>query len=372
MHLAEAGDQAYRSLIPTLRFMKNLPTLAAAMCGLALCSCSTVRFYHQAAAGQWEMLHKAKPVAQVIADPTTRPLLKQKLTTVEHILDYAEHSLQLPAQGQYRRYANLGRKHAVWVVFAAPEFSIQPKTWRYPLVGSLSYRGFFQEKLAEAEAMQLHTQGYDVHVSGVAAYSTLGFFRDPLLNTFIGRDDADLAELIFHELTHQRLYLDGDTDFNEAFATAVGQEGARRWLRSQGRLAELAKYEKELRVEREFVKLILQTREELKACYNHHRQASPEAQRAAKASVLAKLRHRATALDQRHGGSLKIERWFLKPVNNARLSTVSSYYELLPGFESLLQQHGGDLDAFFADIDTLRYLNQKKRRQRLLSSISPP
>ncbi len=352
--------------------MKTLSTLAAAMCGLTLSSCSTVGFYRQAAAGQWEMLHKARPVAQVMADPTTKPLLKQKLTTVDHILDFAEHTLRLPAQDQYRRYANLGRKHAVWVVFAAPEFSIQPKTWRYPLVGSLSYRGFFQEKRAETEALQLRAQGYDVHVSGVAAYSTLGFFRDPLLNTFIGRDDADLAELIFHELTHQRLYLRGDTDFNEAFATAVGQEGARRWLRAQGRQRELAQYEKELRVEREFVKLILQTREALKASYAHTAEAPAEQRRAEKERVLADLRRRATALDQRYGGSLKIERWFQKPVNNARLSTVSSYYELLPGFEALLRQRGGDLEAFFADIDAMRGMEKKARRQRLLQAASTP
>jgi predicted aminopeptidase len=209
-------------------------------------------------------------------------------------------------------------------------------------------------------------------VSGVAAYSTLGFFRDPLLNTFIGRDDADLAELIFHELTHQRLYLRGDTDFNEAFATAVGQEGARRWLRAQGRQRELAQYEKELRVEREFVKLILQTREALKASYAHTAEAPAEQRRAEKERVLADLRHRATALDQRYGGSLKIERWFQKPVNNARLSTVSSYYELLPGFEALLRQRGGDLEAFFADIDAMRGMEKKVRRQRLLQAASTP
>jgi predicted aminopeptidase len=209
-----------------------------------------------------------------------------------------------------------------------------------------------------------------VYVSGVAAYSSLGFFSDPLLNTFIGRDDADLAELIFHELTHQRLYLRGDTDFNEAFATAVGQEGARRWLRSQGRLKELAQYEKELRVEREFVKIILQTREELKAAYARTAQATAEARRAEKDRVLAQLRRRATALDQRHGGCLKIERWFQKPVNNARLSTVSSYYELLPGFEALLQERGGDLELFFADIDAMRGLEKKARRQRILQAAA--
>ncbi len=349
--------------------MKNL-ILAAMLCGLAfsLCSCSTLRFYTQAAGGQWEMLRKARPVAEVMADPACKPLLKEKLTTVGHILDDAARELHLPAEGQYRRYANLGRKHAVWVVFAAPEFSIEPKTWRYPLLGRLAYRGFFEERLAEAEAARLKSEGMEVHVSGVAAYSTLGFFRDPLLNTFIGRDDAELAELIFHELTHQRLYLGGDTDFNEAFATAVGQEGARRWLRSRQKWVELARYEKELKVEREFVKLVLQARNELKEVYSRVYR-SQEAERLQKQRVLAALKDKAMALDRRHGGGLSIERWFKKPVNNARLATVSSYYEMLPGFEAILKRCGGDVDAFFAEIDTLKKLGHDDRRRHVMQAV---
>ncbi len=374
--------------------MNPLHAFVAAAMLTGLCSCSTLRFYTQAAGGQMEMLRRAKPVAEVLADPKSKPLLKQKLTTVEDILDFAEKELHLPAKGQYRRYANLGRRHAVWVVFAAPEFSVEPKTWSYPLLGKLAYRGFFEEKLATAEADKLRAEGYDVYVAGVDAYSTLGFFRDPLLNTFIGRSDADLAELIFHELTHQRLYLSGDTDFNEAFATAVGQEGARRWLRARGRLKELTQYEKEMRVEREFIKLVLETREELKGIYPSMQPSEDileylkvtrkplnkyisipagheqwEQLRDQKQSTLSRLRQRALALDARHGGSLKIERWFAKPVNNARLATVSSYYEMLPGFEALLKQNGGDLEHFMADIGAMRSLKHDDRRQRIIQAI---
>jgi len=346
------------------RLLFLLPFLAA----VSLCSCSTLRFYSQAAGGQMEMLRKARPVAEVMADPKSKPLLKQKLSTVDDILEFAEKELHLPAKGQYRRYANLGRRHAVWVVFAAPEFSVEPKTWSYPLLGKLGYRGFFQESLANAEADKLRAGGYDVYVAGIDAYSTLGFFRDPLLNTFIGRSDAALAELIFHELTHQRLYLSGDTDFNEAFATAVGQEGARRWLRARGRMKELAQYEKEMRVEREFIKLVLETREELKAIYARTYR-SRETEVLQKNNAFSRLRQRAIALDARHGGSMKIERWFKKPVNNARLATVSSYYEMLPGFEALLKQHGGDLEQFMTDIGAMRQLKHDDRRQRIMQAI---
>lgn len=315
-----------------------------------------------------EMLRKAKPVAEVLADPKSKPLLKQKLNTVADILDFAEKELHLPAAGQYRRYANLGRRYAVWVVFAAPEFSIKPKTWTYPLLGKLAYRGFFKEALANQEADKFRAEGYDVYVSGIEAYSTLGFFRDPLLNTFLGRADADLAELIFHELTHQRLYLSGDTDFNEAFATAVGQEGARRWLRARGRLKDLAQYEKEQRVEREFVKLALETREELKGIYAQVYR-SRETEILQKNNALSRFQQRALALDQRHGNSMKIERWFKKPVNNARLATLSSYYEMLPGFEALLARREGDLERFFADIDTMRPLKREERRKQVMQAV---
>ncbi len=349
--------------------MKRLHLLFPALMVLSLTSCSTVRFYSQALGGQMEMMRKARPVKEVLAAPQTKPKLKEKLTTVLDILSFAEKDLHLPAKGQYDRYSDLGRNHAVWVVFAAPEFSVKPKTWSYPLIGQLAYRGFFKESLALQEADKLKAEGLDVYVAGVDAYSTLGYLRDPLLNTFIGRDDMDLAELIFHELTHQRLYLSGDTDFNEAFATAVGQEGSRRWLRAQGRWKELAQYEMERRVEREFVALALQTREELKQIYSAtYRSRETELMR--KQTVLDRFKHRALNLDRSSGGSLKIERWFNKPVNNARLATLSTYYELLPGFEALLKRQGGDLEKFFTEVESMRKLKRDERTQRIKSLAS--
>lgn len=346
--------------------MRNVMLILGGLTGILLCSCSTVHFYSQAVAGQVEMMQKARPVAQVIVSPKTKPLLKQKLATVSDILSFAASQMHLPAKGQYDRYSDLGRSHVVWVVFAAPEFSVVPKTWSYPFLGSLAYRGFFKESPAQQESAKLKSQGYDVHIGGVDAYSTLGFLRDPLLNTFIGRDDADLAELICHELTHQRLYLKGDTDFNEAFATAVGQEGARRWLKARGRLKELAQYEQDLRAERAFVNLALATREELKKIYAATYE-SRESELSHKQAVLDQFRKRALALDQNYGGARSIERWFKKPVNNARLATLSTYFEMLPGFEALLRRGGGNLEAYFNEVESMRQLPVAARRQRILS-----
>lgn len=332
---------------------------------LALASCSTARFYGQALAGQREMTRLARPVEVVLADPASSPALRRKLETTRDQLAFAEQELALPVQGQYERYADLGRKQAVWVVFAAPEFSVEAKTWWYPLIGKLKYRGFFREQLAQAEAERWRARGLDVFVGGVEAYSTLGWLRDPLLNTFLGRDDAWLADLLFHELTHQRIYLPGDTDFNEALATAVGQEGARRWLRARGRLRQLATFERELAVEREFVAEVLATRQRLAVLYKIESGRSPAELRRGKLAEFERLKQRLHALDHRHGGSLRLDRWLAQPLNNARLNTVATYHELLPCFEALLRRHDGDFEAFFREIEGLRRLEGRARLARL-------
>jgi len=332
---------------------------------LGLVSCSTASFYGQALAGQRDMLHRARPVEVVLADPACTPAVRRKLEVARDQLAFAEASLALPVRGQYGRYADLGRRHAVWVVFAAPEFSTEAKTWWYPLIGSLKYRGFFEEELARAEAGRWQKRGLDVFVGGVEAYSTLGWLRDPLLNTFLGRDDAALAELLFHELTHQRLYLPGDTDFNEALATAVGQEGARQWLRARGRLEDLANYERELKFERGFVAEVLATRERLSNLYRTGSDRAPEALRSAKEAEFDRLKTRLHSLDRRHGGSPLLDRWLALPLNNARLNTIASYHELLPKFEALMARHSGDLEAFFREVAALRRWRAVDRHHKL-------
>lgn len=341
--------------------------------GMALCamlpSCSTVRFYSQAFQGQREIMGKARPVAEVKSDPATQPVLRKKLETVEDILAFANSDLALPTEDQYDRYTNLGRRYVVWVIYAAPEFSTEAKRWWYPLVGNLKYRGFFKEELAAKEAEKLRAEGLDVHMGGVAAYSTLGYLKDPLLNTFIGRHDAGLAELIFHELTHQRIYLSGDTDFNEALATVVGREGALRWLKARGRHDELVQYRKEIQVESEFIIEALQTRDELKTLYARTDQ-DEAAMRQAKMATIQRLKSRLNAMNRRYGGTLKLESWFDKPVNNARLNTLATYHDLVPGFEALLREAGGDLDVFLKRMEEMKPMTPKERRE-ILKAASP-
>ena len=223
----------------------RLLRLALAAATLAISGCSTVHFYAQAIDGQAEILNKARPIPVVIEDHRVPARVKAKLKLVEEARRYAATQLDLPAQREYGRYTDLGRPYVSWVLFAAPEFSVDAKNLvKYPFVGSLIYRGYFTEKDARAEAKRLKAQGFEVYVGGVEAYSTLGVFRDPVLNTFfhIAAHVPEIAELIFHELTHVKCFLPGDSDFNEAFATANSETAVRRWLLSKGDRAALAEY----------------------------------------------------------------------------------------------------------------------------------
>lgn len=339
--------------------------IIAGLLAAASPSCRTVKFYTQAARGQWEILHKAQPIDTVRQDPKTPADTKKRLDEVTAVRVFASRHLGLKTDGQYDRYADLGRPYVVWVVFATPEFSMEPKTWWYPMLGSLAYRGYFNEADARAEAARLRKQGLDVFGGGVDAYSTLGWFRDPVLNTFLRRDEADLAELIFHELTHQRIYFSGDIDFNEALATAVGREGVRRWLRSEGRTKDLRDYISSQAVEDRFIAAALATREELRQLYANEAHAAPEELRIKKAAVYAKLKRKAMAMVNGKSAQAAIEKWFSKSVNNARLNSLSSYYDLVPAFDRLLAKHAGDLEAFFNDLSKLKRHSPAERRHAL-------
>ena len=332
---------------------------------LLLASCRTVSFYTQAARGQWQIASKARPIDDLLGSSDTKDSLRTKLNLVQELRVFAEKELHLPAAEQYDCYCDLGRKFAVWVVYAAPEFSVEGKTWWYPLVGSLKYRGYFDETEADREAERLRQAGFDVFVGGVQAYSTLGWFRDPVLNTFLFRSDAELAELLFHELTHQRLFISGDTDFNEAFATAVGQEGARRWLRSKGRLKELRQYEADLRMERAFIQLVLDTRARLDAVYRRGHRTIDEL-RTIKKAEFDRLRREAGVLKEQEGGGRPVDRWFSKPVNNARLNTLATYYDLVPAFEAMLAGESGSLERLFESVTAMKRLSVAERKAKLM------
>jgi predicted aminopeptidase len=319
------------------------------------------------------MMAARTPCQELIENPKTSTELKTRLLQAGQLCDFAGRELGLEAGRHYQHYADLGRPYVVWNVYAAPEFSVQPKTWRYPYVGRLEYRGYFRESDARRYAARMAEKGWEVHVEGASAYSTLGWFHDPLLNTFLWAEEADLAETIFHELAHQRLFIPGDSDFNEAFATMVGREGARRWLQSQGDVKALEAWEHASEREERYVALALAARGKLEQLYaglavQNAEPARPDLVRDQKRVILEEMCRQQRALwakDSREasGGSIRAGSW-----NNARLNAMATYYELVPAFQTLFAAQRHDLAAFYKAVERMADLDPEQRLATLLAT----
>ena len=314
---------------------------------LWLSSCGALSFYTQAARGQAEITLKRRAVAKVINDPTTSEELASQLRLSQELVDFSKQELRLDSSGSYLHYTDLQRDHVVHIVHASPEFSLEPKTWWYPVVGPQDYRGYFRKEDAQKLTEKLKSEGLDTYMGGVNAYSTLGFFNDPLLNTFIEYPEVDLAELIFHELTHHRYYEKDQTPFNEALAEVVAREGTRRWLRQKGKTEALSNYELRLKRRSAIRTQIEATISRLEELYAS--QLPPSEMRLSKKTEFQNLH---TAIRQLYEGWQQKPTNFLStPLNNARLNAFTTYEALVPSLEKRLYSHQGDLEAFFRDIE---------------------
>lgn len=333
--------------------------------GGVLVGCSDLAYYRQAAAGQWELLQARQPIVEWLADPATVAELRQHLATAQTLRAFASSKLALPDNGSYQTYADIQRPWVVKNVFAAPELSLEPRHWCFLLIGCLSYRGYFNAAAAEQLAGELRATGDDVYVADIPAYSTLGWFDDPLLNTFIQWPTARLAELLFHELAHQRLYIADDSAFNEAFATAVGRLGTEHWLAEYGTNREREDYVVDLRRREQFLHLAAATRERLITVYAGT--GDDAGKRAEKQRILAELRDRYQEVKQEWGGYSGYDRWFAQDLNNAKLAGVSTYYRLAPAFMALFEQQGQDFAAFYQAAEAIGRLPPPERKARLLS-----
>jgi len=338
--------------------------LACALMVAALSGCQTVRFYRQAIAGQCQILTHQEPIRQLIAHPQTPASLKTKFEQILKIREFAARQLKLPADQSYLMYVDLHRPYVVWNVNVAPALSLQPKTWWFPIVGRASYRGYFSEPDARRYADVFAKKGWDVYVDGIETYSTLGWFQDPLLNTFITEPDSSLAEIIFHELTHRRLFVPGDTDFNEAFATCVASEGVRRWFLASSMPEACEHYRAGLEQDHQFVNLVMAARSQLQAVYADPHLTDP-AKLARKQEIIAQLRANHAQLKASWGGKSPFDAWFAEPINNAKLNTVSAYYDLVPAFDAALRANGGDLEKFYQTVARLARLPLPQRHQQL-------
>ncbi|MGI9319140.1 MAG: aminopeptidase [bacterium] len=328
------------------------------MCA-ALSSCAQIGYYYQAAKGQALLLSKRQPVTEILADPGTPEKLKLQLSKAQEIIRFAEQQLGLKTQGNFTQYADLGRKHAVWNVVAAPEFSIEPKTWCFPIAGCVAYKGFFEHDLALREQDKLRSLGYDVLVYGVSAYSTLGWFDDPLLNTFIHYPDNQLAALIFHELSHQVVYVKDDSEFNEAFATAVEYAMLERWLQKFGDEAQIDQITTNRSNQNMTTELVLGFREQLQTAYSGENPARE------KMRLFGQMQQRYTDIKARGQGTRYYDWWFSQPLNNAYLLTVSTYFRLVPAFSRMISERDGDLPSFFNSVKTLARQSKQERDKAL-------
>ena len=336
----------------------GLRTVVIAML-LVLTGCANISYYLQSINGQLDIWSRERPVGEVIGDPATPQALREKLATVLRIREFASRELGLPDNASFRRYADLGRPFVVWNVFAVPEFSTRPVQWCFPVAGCVGYRGYFDQADAERFAAALAVEGHDVFVGGVPAYSTLGWFADPVLNTFIRNPDPGIARLIFHELAHQAAYVRDDSVFNESFAVAVEREGVARWLERHGSAQDKAIYERMRQYRDGFTQLIQTYRARLDVLYGSG--LAPQAMRARKREIFEAMAGDYRQLKAGWNGFSGYDRWFAQQPNNANLASVVIYTQMVPAFQELLRAQGGDLPAFYRTVRELAALPRKER-----------
>jgi predicted aminopeptidase len=333
---------------------------------LALQGCGTT-YVMQAASGEWQVMRARKPIDKILQDPTTPQPLRDTLTEVIAAREFASRELALPDNRSYRTFADIQRPYVVWNVVAAPEFSVHPKQWCFPIAGCVAYRGYFVEKRARNFAADLARRDYDVTLDGVPAYSTLGKFADPVLSTMLPYGPDELAAIIFHELAHQLLYVKNDTEFNEAFATTVENTGLERWLTLNGHADRIQRYRKDSTREREYIEVFARTRAQLARLYASG--VPVAAMRARKAQMFAALGAEIKALEKRQGvKSSGYDEWIKEGLNNARLASEANYYDCVPGFERLLAEQGNDLPRFYAAARELSRLPVAERHEKLCRS----
>jgi predicted aminopeptidase len=362
-----------------LRLVAKLLALALLLC---LSSCADLGYYWQSVEGHVSLMKAARPIDDWLIDPETPQKLKARLALTQKIRNFAINELKLPDNPSYKRYADLKRKAVVWNVVAAPALSLKLKTWCFPIAGCVGYRGYFSEAEAKLEAEELKKQDFDVSVYGVPAYSTLGWSNwaggDPLLSTFIGYPEGELARIVFHELAHQVVYVADDTSFNESFATAVERLGGARWLAKYGSEATKAEYDVYDGRRKQFKALTKATRLQLAEIYDEKKPLAGDinaliaikniAKNAKKYAIIENFKTQYELQKTSWNGYAGYDNW-VKQANNAAFGALAAYDDGVPQFEALFEQQGGDWDKFYAAVRNLAAL-PKEARQAALKKIN--
>ncbi|MEE9332895.1 MAG: aminopeptidase [Granulosicoccaceae bacterium] len=341
---------------------------AVGVASLTLMSCSSIGYYSQAASGHLKLMNAREPIDELLETDSTDPELRKKLQTLVDARVFAIEILRLPANDSYTTYAATGRDYVTWNVVAAEEFSLQPKTWCFPVAGCVSYKGYFKEQAAKDYAAVLAAEQYDVTVGGASAYSTLGWFDDPVLDTMLRGGDIRYVGTLFHEMAHQVLYVKDDSNFNEAFASFVEQQGMRIWLQLRDENERISKYEAFLKRSDEFNKLLQVTQTELRALYSQELEAGQK--REQKKAVFDDMQEGYVNLKESWGGYSGYDRWFSREINNARLLSVATYRKWVPAFEAIYNEKGRSMEDFYTAATKISEL-PKEERQVALSAYLP-
>ena len=347
---------------------RTLVILAVAAVGaasLSLMSCSSIGYYSQAATGHLKLMNAREPIDELLKSDSTDPELRKKLQTLVDARLFAIDTLKLPANKSYTTYAALGRDYVTWNVVAAEEFSLQPKTWCFPIAGCVSYKGYFKEQAANDYAAELAAEQYDVTVGGATAYSTLGWFDDPVLDTMLRGGDIRYVSTLFHEMAHQVLYVKDDSNFNEAFASFVEQQGVRIWLESRDENERIERYDAFLKRSDDFNALLKDTQTDLRQLYSQELES--EQMREQKKAVFSKMQEGYVGLKESWNGYSGYDGWFSREVNNARLLAVATYRKWVPAFEAIYKEQGKSMEDFYDAATKISKL-PKDERQDLLSA----
>jgi len=350
-----------------MKIISHLPKILLLLSVLLITACSNLGYYAQSASGQLDVINRTESIETILAQADTDPKLKSRLELVLSIRNFASASLGLPDNDSYRSYADLGRRYAIWNVFAAPPLSLEPIRWCFPFAGCVSYKGYFNEQDAKDFAELLKKQGHDVYVAGISAYSTLGWFDDPMLNTVINRHEPELAGLIFHELAHQQVYVQDDTEFNESFAMTVELLGTKKWLGSvNGDKKNSAKQYQEFITRKkrriQFVALVMETRKNLDEIYQSVEKDEKKLQ--LKARSIEQTRKKYAALRKQWQGYTGYDNWFNKEINNAKLGSIGTYHRFVPAFKKLLAREK-TFEKFYQAVKKLSELDKEQRHVAL-------
>lgn len=327
--------------------------------------CSTISYYSHLMSGHFDLMSGEQPIEDLINRGQIDKELQKKLQQVLIIRRFAVTELGLPDNDSYKTFVKLDRKYPVWNVIAAEKYSVKAKQWCFLIVGCISYRGYFNKQDAEAKAAELKAEGYDVYVSGAAAYSTLGWFDDPVLSSMLYKEESHLAGIIFHELAHQRLYIDDDSSFNEAFATAVELEGVRRWMKQRSDSKANQRYRLYKTRQKDFNTMLRITRESLKQLYAS--ESDQQQLASGKKRIFTNMQKHYQQLKKKWKGYKGYDKWMQKELNNAHLALVATYHERVPAFESILQSLDYNIPRFYAEVERIGEMDQKDRNAYLES-----